>query len=383
MRVFHLSIYHFFPLTFVVIVTGILLALILGGALPARAGEMLTFVSRGRIDHRLHLMDLNRGLVHTLARSSSLIFRSPAWSSNGRWLAYVTEDRQGLSELVIMAVDANRRFRLAETGVGYLRPAWSPDGDYLVIAFAGRTFVRRQTDIYLLDVRCALQLEPCANPLRRLTDTPADEREPVWSPDGAHVAFVSDQDGQRDIYVMDVDGNNRLNLTRSRAEDFSPAWSPDGARIAFVTDRTRNYEIFLMDALTGDSVRNISLNRAEEWSPAWSPDGEHLTFISDETGSYQVYLLTLAHRRIRNLSRYNSSDFSPVWSPDGRQIAFVSNRSGFQQIYLLNIDCRVAADCVRPVVTPRAESSTPVWRPQPPPYDFFKDESQSAGLPID
>lgn len=359
-----LRIYHLISFAFTSAAISILLVLAFSRTLPTRAGDMLTFVSNTSTNHELHLVDLTRGLVHTLARSRSLLFRTPSWSPDGHWLAYVTEERQGLSELVVMSVDENRRFRVAGRGVGQFRPAWSPSGDYLAFVFNGRAFTRRQTDIYLLDVRCALQITPCDSPMRNLTDTPADEREPTWSPDGEHIAFVTDQDGQREIYVMNIEGEGWVNLTRNRGDDFSPVWSPDGAQIAFVSDRARNYEVFVMDALTGDPVRNVSLNRAEEWSPAWSPDSHYLTFISDETGSYQVYLLTLENRRIRNLTHHNSSDFSPAWSPDGKQIAFVSNRSETQQIYLLDVECSLTAEvCIYPITAARAESSTPAWRP--------------------
>ncbi len=359
-----MHIYHLIPLIFTPAAIGILFALIFSRTLPSRAGEMLTFVSNTTAIHELRLADLNRGLVHTLARSRLMLFRSPVWSPNGRFLAYVTEESLESSELVVMSMDGNQRFRLAGRGVGQFRPVWSPDSDQLAFAYAGGTLISSQSDIYLLDVPCALKLKSCDNPLRNLTDTPADEREPIWSPDGKHIAFVSDQEGQRDIYAMDINGNNWVNLTRSPSEDFSPVWSPDGTRIAFVSDRARNYEIFVMDALTGDALRNVSLNRAEEWSPAWSPDSQHLTFISDETGNYQIYLLTLDKQRVRNLTHHNSSDFSPAWSPDGKHIAFVSNRNESQQIYLLNIDCGVTAeDCIVPVMTTRTEGSTPVWRP--------------------
>lgn len=355
-----LRVYHLVPLVFTPAAIGIMLTLIFSRTLPAIAGETLTLVSNNRTQNEIQIIDLSRGLTHTVARSRSLIFRSLAWSPNSHWLAYVTEAQQGVSELVVVSLDDHHRFRLAGRGIGQLRPTWSPDGEQLAFIFAGRTFVSRQSDIYLLDVRCAFQLKPCQNPMRNLTDTPANEREPTWSPDGKHIAFVTDQDGQREIYVRDIDGSSLLNLTRHRAEDFSPAWSPDGKQIAFVSDRARNYEIFVMDADTGDNVRNVSHNRAEEWSPAWSPDGKNLTFISDQTGSYQVYLLTLDNHQIRNLTRYNSNDFSPAWSPDGKQIAFVSSRSEFQGVYLLNVDCE---DCIYPVTTLRGESSSPTWRP--------------------
>ena len=71
----------------------------------------------------------------------------------------------------------------------------------------------------------------------RLTHNPADDGYPAWSPDGRHIAFDSDRDGNREIYGMNGDGSGVTRLTDHGADDFTPAWSPDGLRIAFASER--------------------------------------------------------------------------------------------------------------------------------------------------
>ena len=85
-----------------------------------------------------------------------------------------------------------------------------------------------------------------SNP-RPLTDHPAEDRSPSWSPDGQHIAFESHRDGRAEIYVMDSDGSNLRRLTDHSAEDRSPSWSPDGRHIAFESNRDGDWEIYVMD----------------------------------------------------------------------------------------------------------------------------------------
>ena len=71
---------------------------------------------------------------------------------------------------------------------------------------------------------------------------------PAWSPDGRQIAFVSDRDGNWEIYVMNADGSSQTNLTNDLPDDTGPVWSPDGRQIAFVFCRDGSYEIYVMNA---------------------------------------------------------------------------------------------------------------------------------------
>ena len=96
----------------------------------------------------------------------------------------------------------------------------------------------------------------------------------------AQIAFVSQRDGNAEIYVMDADGGNLRNLTNHPGGDWSPSWSPDGKRIAFVSQRDGNAEIYVMDA-DGGNPQNLTNNPGRDSSPSWSPDGKRIAFHSD------------------------------------------------------------------------------------------------------
>jgi Tol biopolymer transport system component len=95
--------------------------------------------------------------------------------------------------------------------------------------------------------------------LRNLTPKPvgAAYADPAWSPDGRKIAFVSDRDGNSEIYVMNANGSGQRSLTRNPAYDADPAWSPDGRKIAFVSNRDGNYGVYVMNA-DGSGQRRLA-----------------------------------------------------------------------------------------------------------------------------
>ena len=196
-----------------------------------------------------------------------------------------------------------------------------------------------------------------AGAIRRLTDHPAEDHWPSWSPDGRHLAFMSDRDGNREIYVIGSDGSNPRNLTNHPAEDYSPAWSPDGRHIAFRSS-DGDWEIYVMDS-DGSNLRRLTDHSASDWSPSWSPDSRHLAFMSDRDGDWEIYVIGSDGSNPRRLTNDPDWDYAPSWSPDGRHIAFVSDRDGNSEIYVMGSD----GSNPRNLTDHSAEDHWPSWSP--------------------
>ena len=239
-------------------------------------------------------------------------------------------------EIYVMDADGENQRRLTNNPARDYAPSWSPDGKR--IAFVsdrdGHVNIRDwpTSEIYVMDADGGNQ--------RRLTDNPARDYAPSWSPDGKRIAFSSDRDNDRnhniEIYVMDADGSNQHRLTNNLTEDEYPSWSPDGQRIAFSARREGHvenkfgitYEIYVMDA-DGANEQRLTENRNNDWSPAWSPDGNRIAFESDRKGdlvSFDIYVMDADGGNLQNLTNNPHSDASPAWlnspfsvSPTGKR----------------------------------------------------------------
>ena len=159
----------------------------------------------------------------------------------------------------------------------------------------------------------------------------------------AQIAFVSQRDGNPEIYVMDADGGNQRRLTNNPDRAWDPSWSPDGKRIAFVSNRDGHahvipgwftYEIYVMDA-DGDNPQNLTNNPSDDRDPSWSPDGKRIAFMSMRDGhiidfapTYEIYVMDADGGNPQNLTNNPNDDRYPSWSPDGKRIVFVSERPG-------------------------------------------------------
>ena len=104
------------------------------------------------------------------------------------------------------------------------------------------------------------------------------------------VVFESDRDGNSEIYVMWADGSAQKRLTDNPAGDHHPSWSPDGSRIAFESDRDGNSEIYVMNA-DGSSQRRLTDNSYDDNFPSWSPDSSQIAFSTDRDGKVEVYVM--------------------------------------------------------------------------------------------
>jgi hypothetical protein len=172
---------------------------------------------------------------------------------------------------------------------------------------------------------------------RRLTENDVLDGGPTWSPAGDQIAFHTARDGNMEIYVMDPNGGSVQRLTNDPGADTEPAWSPDGSQIAFVSDRDGNPEIYVMNA-DGSNSRRLTDNPANDASPAWSPDGNTIAFASQRGGSSsELYLMKTDGSGVQQISNlFGANGWYPAWAPDGHLLSFTSERSNEADIYTMD-----------------------------------------------
>ena len=153
---------------------------------------------------------------------------------------------------------------------------------------------------------------------------------PTWSPDGRSIAYMSNRNGDPDIYVMDVRTNTHRRLTFNDGRDWWPAWAPNGKWIAFASNRSGEIDLYRMDA-NGENVMRLT-NRGGCKRPAWSPDSQWIAFISKSS----LFVMTAEGKKEQPLT--DTSSTGCAWSPDGKEIAFVPRWGAVGGAALFSID---------------------------------------------
>ena len=241
----------------------------------------------------------------------------PAWSPDGRRLAFTTTERGRYEIAVADARGRGRRY--VASGA---QPAWSPDGA-LAFVESGDVFVLRDGEA------------------RNVTRTVDDwEASPAWSPDGSRIAFVAApaRGGDSELFVINADGTARRQLTDNDYGEASPAWAPNGAVLGFT--RVQSGEdlrlvlprlfvgallrsdvrfLRLADGADGPLVSDVPEPRLEA-DVAWAPDGQTIAFTRYRARSARIAIKTVGRRGTREIV----DGAEPSWAPDSRQIVFAA-----------------------------------------------------------
>jgi Tol biopolymer transport system component len=273
-------------------------------------------------------------LLATILVAASLTFAAPTSASatfpgvNGK-IAF-SGVRGGNNEIIVINADGSGETNLSNNPALDYHPDWSPDGTKIVFVSSRDHFTG---EIYIMNED--------GTGVTRVTTNLVAENTPAWSPDGTKIAFTSGPGNE--IYIINADGTGQTQLTQSQGH--APNWSPDGTKIAFFADLPGEpgTEVFLIN-IDGTSLMNLTKNSLNDSQPDWSSDGSKMAYVADISGdettsSGQIFVMNADGTGQTNISNIPlpSAEGSPSWSPDGTKIVFESSR-GPSGIYVMNAD---------------------------------------------
>jgi TolB protein len=161
---------------------------------------------------------------------------------------------------------------------------------------------------------------------------------PSWAPDGARIAYASDNFGDQQVHVINRDGSGDVTLTSAPVSATQTNWSPDGRQIAFVNQADRAIMLINPD---GTGLFNVTAGRGEDDSPVWSPDGNTLAFTTgsaDQPLESEVAVMSRDGAGRTLLTTHDGFDFSPDWSPDGSRLVFTRSDARDSEVFVMNRD---------------------------------------------
>lgn len=258
--------------------------------------------------------------THTVG-SASLSSDAELSTTNGR-IAFVS-DRSGNQEIYSMNSNGTGVLRLTNNPADDLSPVWSPDGTKIIFS-SDRS---GNYQIYSMNAN--------GTGVTRLTNNAFDEIPSSWKPDGTKIAYMSGVlntsspfNSSFDIKVMNASGSSPVTIAAHSANDIAPVFSPNGARIAFSSNRDGDYEIYSV-AATGGALTKLTNNSSNDVTPTWKPDGAKIAFATDRNESFpiffgEIYVMNANGSLQTNLTNSSLADVYPNWSPDGAKIAFMS-----------------------------------------------------------
>jgi len=258
----------------------------------------IAFVSTGSGNKEIYSCEFDGYNPQQLTRNHAITL-FPAWSSNGRYLAY-TSYKQGKPDLFIKNLAEMQEISIAKKGLN-ITPAWVPGKFELAatLSFSG------DQEIYLLTGSGKI--------IKRLTNMQGSDISPAWSPASKKLAFVSNRSGNPQIYIQNMDSGKVRRLTYEGNYNTQPNWSPRGDKIAYASFGDNHHNIFVID-VEGRQPIQLTYESGDNEAPSWSPDGSLIVFSSTREGPSRLYVMTASGTDQRRLLVLSGEQTNPKWS---------------------------------------------------------------------
>jgi TolB protein len=331
-----------------------------GRGADALAVGSVSRLADGRFDVRYKLWDLVK--AEELLGSSNVALaadmRLAAHRISDAIYQALTGERGVFSTRIAYVTRAGNRYALHVTdadGEGgqialaspdpIISPAWSPNGKELAYV----SFESQKAVVWVQDVSSGQR--------RMVANFRGSNSAPAWSPDGRELALTLSRDAIAQLYLMPRDGGSPRRLTQSSAIDTEPAFSPDGRQIYFVSDRGGGPQIYRMPA-SGGAAERVSFSGNYNISPAISADGRTLAYITRQGAAFKVMVQELAGGAPLAITD-TSDDESPSFAPNGRLIVYASRAQGRDVLMTTTLDGKFKSR----LLTTGADMREPAWGP--------------------